>query len=52
MPKSIETIDQKYGIQDLKFLNPDQIYASMYGALQKAIQKIEHLEAELKKIKC
>jgi len=24
----------------------------MYGALQKAIQKIEHLEAELKKIKC
>jgi hypothetical protein len=51
MPKSIETIDEKYGIPDLKFLNPDQIYASMYGALQKAIQKIEHLEAELKKIK-
>ena len=52
MPKSIEIIDEKYGIQDLKFLNPDQIYATMYGALQKAIQKIEHLESELKKIKC
>ena len=51
MPKSIETMHEKYGIVDLKFLNPDQIYASMYGALQKAIQKIEHLEAELKKIK-
>ncbi|QIG59756.1 hypothetical protein [Dishui Lake phycodnavirus 3] len=52
MPKSIEIMDEKYGIPDLKFLNPDQIYASMYGALQKAIQKIEQLEAELKKIKC
>ena len=51
LPKSIETFDEKYGIEDVKFLNTDQIYATMYGALQKAIQKIESLECELKKIK-
>jgi hypothetical protein len=51
LPKSIETFDEKYGMEDIKFLNTDQIYATMYGALQKAIQKIESLESELKKIK-
>ena len=51
MPKSINTIEEKYGIDDVKFLNNDQLYASMYGALQKAISKIESLEDELAKIK-
>jgi hypothetical protein len=51
MPKSINTIGEKYGIDDVKFLNNDQLYASMYGALQKAISKIESLEDELAKIK-
>ena len=33
MPKSINTIEEKYGIDDVKFLNNDQLYASMYLSL-------------------
>jgi hypothetical protein len=38
-------------IEDCKSLNADQIYATMYGAIQKLIQKVETLEAELAALK-
>ncbi len=36
--------DRKEVIEDCLSLNADQIYAVMYGGLQKVIQKIEKLE--------
>jgi hypothetical protein len=38
-------------ITDCKDLNADQIYAAMYGALQKLINKVESLEAEVALLK-
>lgn len=38
-------------ITDCKDLNADQIYAAMYGALQKLINKVETLEAEVAALK-
>jgi hypothetical protein len=37
-------------IEDCKTLNSDQIYAVMYGALQKALNKIDDLEARIKEL--
>ena len=45
-PKSIET-NTIYGLSDCKLLNTDQLYASMYGALQQLIYKIEKLENKI-----
>jgi len=50
IPKAITTIDHKYGIDDVKFLNPDQIYATMYGAIQKLIEDKERLEAKIEEL--
>lgn len=38
---------EKVSIPDCLDLNADQIYAAMYGALQKAIEKIELLESKV-----
>jgi hypothetical protein len=38
-------------IPDCKDLNSDQIYAAMFGAVQKLIEKVETLEAELQNLK-
>jgi UTP-glucose-1-phosphate uridylyltransferase len=50
IPKAITTVDHKYGIDDVKFLNPDQIYAAMYGAIQKLIEDKERLEAKIEEL--
>jgi hypothetical protein len=38
-------------IEDCKDLNADQIYAAMYGAIQKLIAKVEALETEVTQLK-
>jgi hypothetical protein len=38
-------------IEDCKDLNADQIYAAMYGAIQKLIAKVETLETEVAQLK-
>jgi hypothetical protein len=38
-------------IEDCKDLNADQIYAAMYGAIQKLITKVEALETEVEQLK-
>jgi hypothetical protein len=38
-------------IKDCRDLNADQIYAAMYGAIQKLITKVETLETEVKQFK-
>ena len=38
-------------IEDCRDLNADQLYAAMYGAIQKLIQKVETLEAEIQELK-
>jgi hypothetical protein len=38
-------------IEDCKDLNADQIYAAMYGAIQKLIVKVEALESEVAQLK-
>jgi hypothetical protein len=43
-------IDEKT-IEDFKSLNADQLYASMYGAIQKLMQKVETLEQEVSDLK-
>jgi transcriptional regulatory protein LevR len=43
-------IDEKI-IEDFKSLNADQLYASMYGAIQKLMQKVETLEQEVSDLK-
>jgi hypothetical protein len=56
--QEVETIFPKavrkqpmYGIEDCRTLDSDQLYASMYGCIQKLQQKIEDLENENKRIK-
>ena len=42
LPKAVTTSNnEKYGIEDFKSLNSDQIIACMYGAIQKLIEKVE-----------
>jgi hypothetical protein len=57
-PKAVQTHEFKYGdegsettIEDCRDLNADQIYAAMYGAIQKLIAKVETLEAEVQQLK-
>ena len=38
-------------IEDCRDLNSDQLYAAMYGAIQKLMQKVETLEAEVAALK-
>jgi len=38
-------------IEDCRDLNADQLYAAMYGAIQKLISKVETLEAEITALK-
>jgi hypothetical protein len=49
-PKAIH-IGNKNGIEDLKMLNVDQIYAVMYGAIKKLIHRVDELETEINLIK-
>jgi hypothetical protein len=46
VPKAV-TITSDYGIDDFRTLNQDQILKTMYGALQRAMAKIEGLETVL-----
>jgi hypothetical protein len=50
LPKSVSTVPERYGIEDVKFLNSDQIYAAMYGAIQKLIRDKEKLEAQVEEL--
>jgi hypothetical protein len=57
-PKAVRINEFKYGeegqevvIDDCRDLNADQLYASMYGAIQKLIAKVENLEAEVAALK-
>lgn len=45
-PKAVEE-KEMFGYEDCKTLNADQIYATMYGAIQKLIQKVEYLESQI-----
>lgn len=45
-PKAVEQ-KEMFGYEDCKTLNADQIYATMYGAIQKLIQKVEYLESQI-----
>jgi hypothetical protein len=47
LPKSIIEMGSMYGLENLKTLNQDQIVATMYGAVQKLMQKYEALQNEL-----
>ena len=47
LPKSVSTVSEKYGLTDVKFLNVDQIYAAMFGTIQKLIEDKERLEAQV-----
>ncbi len=42
-PKAVESTEQ-FGYSDCKTLNADQLYASLYGAVQKLIEKVEQQE--------
>ena len=46
LPKAVESINA-HGYEDCRTLNADQIYAAMYGAIQKLQAKVESLEARL-----
>ena len=48
-PKSVEK-KELYDIPDCRVLNTDQLYASMYGALQKAIGKVEEYEKTVEEL--
>jgi hypothetical protein len=57
-PKAVNVHEFKYGegdnevvIPDCRDLNADQIYAAMYGALQKLMAKVEALEVEVVQLK-
>ena len=44
-PKAI-SVTNCYNIQDCRGLDADQLYAAMYGSVQKLMQKVEALEAD------
>jgi hypothetical protein len=46
IPKAV-TVSNSYGYEDCLWLNPDQIYATLYGALQKTMTDKEVLEANV-----
>lgn len=46
LPNAV-TVADRHGLADFHSLNPDQIIKTMYGALQKAIDRIEKLENTL-----
>jgi len=48
-PNAVEERDI-YGLPDLKTLNKDQIYASMFGAMQKLIRVVEAQDARIKQL--
>jgi hypothetical protein len=48
-PKAV-TAANKEGFGDCLSLNVDQLNASLYGAVQKLIQKVEILEAKVKEL--
>jgi len=48
-PNAVEERDI-YGLSDLKTLNKDQIYTSMFGAMQKLIQVVETQGARIKQL--
>ena len=57
-PKAVRISEFKYGeegqevvINDCRDLNADQLYAAMYGTIQKLIAKVETLEAEVAALK-
>lgn len=54
-PKAVSTVpfygNDGFQVKDCLDLNGGEMYMAMYGALQKAIQKIELLEKEIKKLK-
>ena len=45
-PKAVNQIES-FGYSDCRTLNSDQIYASLYGCVQKLITKVEQLESRL-----
>ncbi|MFN9111798.1 MAG: tail fiber domain-containing protein, partial [Bacteroidota bacterium] len=50
-PKAVmKSIEPEYGIEECRSLNNDQIYASMFGAMQKMMQKIETLESTVSEL--
>jgi hypothetical protein len=49
-PKSVDKKDM-YGISDCRTLDNDQLYATMYGCIQKLQHMVEHLTLENNKIK-
>ncbi|MBT9168793.1 MAG: hypothetical protein DDT19_02141 [Syntrophomonadaceae bacterium] len=51
-PKAVKTVSfellTKEKIEDCKSVNNDQVYAALYGAVQKLIEKVEILEGRIK----
>ncbi len=48
-PKAVDKINQ-FGLEDCRTLNTDQIYAAMYGCIQKNQNLIENLETSYKSL--
>lgn len=46
-PKAVTTTSSAFGFHDLKSLDVDQLYKTMWGAMTKLIRDKEHLEARL-----
>jgi hypothetical protein len=51
IPKAVKNVGTMYGLEDVKFLNADQIYAVMYGAIKKLVQDKKKLEEEMNGLK-
>jgi hypothetical protein len=49
-PKAVRT-QELYGISNCMTLDADQLYAAMYGCIQKLQEKVEVLEEENRRIK-
>jgi hypothetical protein len=49
-PQSVQSLPY-HNLPDCLTLNPDQVYATMYGALQHLIQRQEALEQEIEALK-
>lgn len=46
-PHAVTTVPEQYGIDNLLVMNPDQIYALMYGAMRHLVKEVDDMKQKI-----
>lgn len=49
-PHAITTVAEQYSLQEVLVMNPDQIYAMMYGAVKQLVHEVEELKRQMRTV--